>query len=138
VKLGVSTRERAAIAAVMHRGQWGGDRAVLLAQAGVYRALKLGEFIGKDGAALARTSLVDRTVYELPDGAGDVLAAILSAGGQSAEIALLNAGVLERLDPVAAAAAELGRAEEVTAVTPPASGALPTNNKHKRKGAQRL
>jgi len=136
VKLGLSTRERAAIAAVMHRGVWGGERAILVAQAGVYRALKLADFVGKDGATLARSSLVDRTMYELPDDAGEVLASILCAGGQSAEIALLNAGVLERLDPVAAAAA-LG-AEEVTAVTPAAAGALPTNNKHKRKGAPRL
>lgn len=131
MKIALTTRERAAIAAVMHRGQWGGSPEVLLAQAGLYRALKLENFLGKDGAALARTSNLDRTVYELPDDAGPVLSAVLSAGGQGVEIALLNAGVLERLDPVAAVAATVAAAV-AEGETPPAEEAPANGHGHKR------
>jgi hypothetical protein len=110
----------------MHRGQWGGDRAVLLAQARMYRALHLGEFLGKEGKELASSSQIDNTAYLLPDDAGEVLAGVLSAGGQSAEIALLNAGVLERLDPIGAVAATVA-----AALVPPPAPAPPTNH-HKR------
>ncbi len=104
MKIALSTRERAALSAVMHRGQWGGDPGVLLAQARLYRALKLGEFLGQDGTRLARSNAIDRTNYDLGDEPGtvEVLRGVLSAGGQNAELGLLNAGVLERLDPVAA------------------------------------
>ena len=129
MKLALSSRERAAIAAVMHRGQWGGSPDVLLAQARVYRVLQLGEFVGKDGQALARSNAIDRTIYDLGDEPGtvEVLRAVLSAGGQNAELGLLNAGVLERLDPVAAVEAAINAELAAPAAALAANG-------HKRRG----
>ena len=132
MKIALSTRERAAIAAVMYRGQWGGSPDVLLGQSRLYHGLKLEEFLGKDGAALGRTNTIDRTAYELPDDAAAVLAGVLSAGGQGAEVALINAGVLERLDPIAAVAATVAAAVVEGAAPAPAP---PNGHKRPRKAA---
>lgn len=135
MKIALSTRERAAIAAVMHRGQWGGSPDVLLAQSRLYNGLALAEFMGKDGAALGRSKDIDRTAYELPDDAGSVLAAVLSAGGQGAELALINAGVLERLDPVATVAAKVAAAVAEGEAEAAAPAPAPANGHKRRKAA---
>lgn len=99
MKITLAARERAAIAAVMHRAPWLGGRAILWQRA-LYNGLKLGEFMGKDGGQLLRLSLIDRTAYEVPDESAAILSAILSVDGQSCDLALINAGTLERLDPL--------------------------------------
>jgi hypothetical protein len=151
VKIALSTRERAGIAAVMHRSPWLGG-AALLHQAALYEALKLGEFVGKDPSAIGRTPTIDRTTFEIPIECGPVLLAALQVNGQSFELALINAGTLRRLDPVlaasslalAAAAAPVLEEVERTKQKPPekvsgveALSRLVGRNHHRRsKGAQ--
>lgn len=95
----MTTRERAAVAAVMHRSQWGGGQEALLAQAAIYEGLQLGAFVGKEGAKLTSSNHIDRQTYEIPDDARESFAAILSVSGLSWEIGLINVGVLRRFPP---------------------------------------
>lgn len=143
MKISVSSRERAAIAAVMHRSPWLGGRNILWQRA-LYNALKLGEFMGKDVGQLLRLSLLDRTVYEVPDESASILAALLSVDGQSCDLALINAGTLERLDPLLLAAAQATPAPASPAgdddktpkpADPKAPPPAAKNHHAKRKGA---
>jgi len=142
LKIAVSTRERAAIAAVMHRAPWLGGRAILN-QAALYDALKLGDFLGKDAVALGRTNVIDRTIYDVPDESAEILLRVLTIDGQSCDLALINAGTLRRLDPMLTAASTPVPAPppEDDVPTPPAEAppAPPPppakNGHHRRKGA---
>lgn len=104
MKIALSTRERVAIGAIMNRMPWGGSRPLILAQAAVYETLGLSKFVGDDVEKLGKASTIDQTIYELEDGPQtDVFNALLTVGGQSAEIALVCVGVLRKLDPISAA-----------------------------------
>jgi hypothetical protein len=136
MKIALTTRERAGISAVMHRGQWGGSPEVLLAQKHLYDGLALGEFKGKSAEQLARLPHLDQALFDLTDDAREVLSAVLSAGGQGIELALLNAGVLERLDPIAVVAAKVEKAvKEGKATARAALSPVPPLNGHKRTRA---
>jgi hypothetical protein len=114
MKLSLSSRERAAIAAVVHRAPWLGGRAILN-QLALYEALELGAFVGMEAPKLNRLSLLDNKIYEVPDDSAAVLSAILTIDGQSCDLALTNAATLRRLDPiltVASAPASPAPAEE--------------------------
>ena len=101
MKIALCTRERVAIGAIMNRAPWGGSRPLILAQAAVYETLGLAKFVGDDVAKLSSASTIDQTIFEIEDGLQtEVFNAMLTIGGQSAEIALVCVGVLKKLDPV--------------------------------------
>jgi hypothetical protein len=128
MKIAMTTRERAAVAAVMHRSQWGGGQEALLAQAAIYEGLQLAAFVGREGARLTASEHIDRKAYDLPDDAREAFAGILTVSGISWEIGLLNVGVLRRLPPPPAPAPAEPSTEaetsETSAAAPPASPAL--------------
>ena len=104
MKISLSSRERAAIANVVHRTA-GIAGPGMLKELALYEALKLDEFHGKDAAFLgSKTSIVDRINYEVPDDAAAVLMAVLSIEGQGFDLWIINARTLRRLDPLIAAA----------------------------------
>lgn len=109
MKISLSTRERVAIAAIMNRAPWGGSKKLMFAQANLYEVLGLAKFVGDDVEKISKASSVDGQIYEIPDGLEDeVLMAMLTVAGQSAEIALICVGVLRKIDPIGAVGASNG------------------------------
>ena len=122
MKISLSSRERAAIAAVMHRTAWIAG-PVMLHQLELYEALQLDEFKGKDAAFLgSKTNMVDRINYEVPEDSAGVLMAVLTIEGQGFDLGLINARTLRRLNPELTAATAPPApppAEEKPAEAPP-------------------